>query len=591
MPLSLSTDDRHHQSYRDAGDNLTTVGVTVESNTLAPDAATDTAINAFKDQNHQDLLDVQTKLDAIIDNTDAIETNQDTQTSYLISIDNKVATEATLADFQSDNHTDLLALGTKLDTIAANTSDIDLNTDDLETLVTATNAALATIDGHVDGLEGLITTTNTQIGAINESAASTDTADSGLNGLVKRLNQHATTTEGKIDTVNSNLTTVIGHVDGLETLITSSNTKLDTVNTNLGTIQTNQDTLNAFYNSNFGANTGAIRTASQLGNSGGSADFNSGASTAQTLRTHANNSDGAGNLLTSTAVSATRSLDVNVTQSALPSGASTAANQSTINTSIGTTNTTLTETNLRIGEETETAAATDTSTSGLNGLFKRLLQRVTTLINFYAADYGASSGSIRTAAQVGNSTGTADFGYGNGTNQSLRVISVGYEGTRATYSAAASGLTPAASATDVFTITGSASKTIKITRISVTGSTTAGSGVLVNLQIIKRSTANSGGTSTTLTNVPHDSTSAAATATVRSYTANPTLGSTVGTIRAERVAFESTSVIASRLNWDFGTRGAKNIVLRGTSEVIAINLSAKTVTGGSLSIDIEWVEE
>lgn len=50
----------------------------------------------------------------------------------------------------------------------------------------------------------------------------------------------------------------------------------------------------------------------------------------------------------------------------LPSGAATSANQTTANTSIGATS--------------EAAATTDTATSGLNGLLKRLLQRITTLI-------------------------------------------------------------------------------------------------------------------------------------------------------------------------------------------------------------------
>lgn len=65
-----------------------------------------------------------------------------------------------------------------------------------------------------------------------------------------------------------------------------------------------------------------------------------------------------------------------------------------------------------VGATNEAAAATDTSTSGLNGLVKRLLQRLTTLISFYAADYGASSGAIRVAAQPGNATGAADFNAG-----------------------------------------------------------------------------------------------------------------------------------------------------------------------------------
>lgn len=41
----------------------------------------------------------------------------------------------------------------------------------------------------------------------------------------------------------------------------------------------------------------------------------------------------------------------------------------------------LTETNSRVGPTNEAAAASDTATSGLNGLVKRLLQRVTTVID------------------------------------------------------------------------------------------------------------------------------------------------------------------------------------------------------------------
>jgi len=50
----------------------------------------------------------------------------------------------------------------------------------------------------------------------------------------------------------------------------------------------------------------------------------------------------------------------------LPAGAATSANQTTTNASLGATN--------------ETAAINDTATSGINGLLKRLLQRITTLI-------------------------------------------------------------------------------------------------------------------------------------------------------------------------------------------------------------------
>lgn len=161
----------------------------------------------------------------------------------------------------------------------------------------------------------------------------------------------------------------------------------------------------------------------------------------------------------------------------------------------------------------------------------------------------------------------------------------------ASYSAAAVGLVTTATATDVFTITGSSTKTIKITRIAFSGSTTAGSGIGFNCQLIKRSTANSGGTSSTLTNVPNDSSNAAATATVRSYTANPTVGTAVGTIRAIRYSTTATGAVTTQVEWDFGVRPAQPIVLRGTSEVLAINFSSTTITGPIFNFGIEWTEE
>lgn len=94
---------------------------------------------------------------------------------------------------------------------AASSRPVALSTEDfavidgIETLITATNAAIATtnsslstIDGRVDGLETLVTATNTAIGVTNTS-----------------------------------LTTIDGRVDTLETLIASTNTKLDTAITAL----------------------------------------------------------------------------------------------------------------------------------------------------------------------------------------------------------------------------------------------------------------------------------------------------------------------------------------------------------------------
>lgn len=161
---------------------------------------------------------------------------------------------------------------------------------------------------------------------------------------------------------------------------------------------------------------------------------------------------------------------------------------------------------------------------------------------------------------------------------------------RATYSAAINSFAAANLATDIFTITGSATKTVKIIRIGLTASATTDT--RVNLIILKRSTANSAGTSTTLTNTAHDSNNAAATAVVRAYTANPTTGTLVGNLKVAKTYEAGTSTVATQQYlWIFGDRPSQPIVLRGTGEVLAINQAGVTVLGTSYDIDIEWTEE
>lgn len=172
------------------------------------------------------------------------------------------------------------------------------------------------------------------------------------------------------------------------------------------------------------------------------------------------------------------------------------------------------------------------------------------------------------------------------------VPSVNTEGTRATYSASAQ-LAPAATATDVFTITGSATKTVRILRVQLTGQATAAANVVIALA--KRSAANTGGTSAAITAVPHDSTDAAATATVLNYSVNPAgLGALVDNPRRQLLALPASSSPAfgaTPVVWEFTTRNGKGIVLRGIAQVLAINLLGQTVTGGSMGVDIEWTEE
>lgn len=164
---------------------------------------------------------------------------------------------------------------------------------------------------------------------------------------------------------------------------------------------------------------------------------------------------------------------------------------------------------------------------------------------------------------------------------------------RATYSAAVLGLLSAATATDIFTIAGSATRRVRVMRIEVSSlRTTAG---ISDVQLVRRSTANTGGTSAARVASPHGSNDPAATATVLSYTANPTtLGTLVAAIRASKIFAPAATSIAqpSIVVWTFGEeRGAKNVELIGTSELLAVNLNGATVTGGNWNLSIEWTEE
>lgn len=195
-----------------------------------------------------------------------------------------------------------------------------------------------------------------------------------------------------------------------------------------------------------------------------------------------------------------------------------------------------------------------------------------------------------------NSTKLSDgkYAWRNATISSLGellVNAVPLDGSKATYSAGVSGLVTTATATDVFVISGSATKTIRITNISFSMTTTSGSGGAINLSLIKRSSANSGGTFASSTVVPHDSANASATATVVSYTANPTsLGTTVGVVRSSRYAVvgQNTAFITT---WGFGTRPGQAVVLRGVSQSLALNFNSGSFTGAVADVDVEFTEE
>lgn len=174
-----------------------------------------------------------------------------------------------------------------------------------------------------------------------------------------------------------------------------------------------------------------------------------------------------------------------------------------------------------------------------------------------------------------------------------------YRGVKRTYRAASMvPFVPAVTADRAwFVIGGSASTVVTVKRVVVTGSTlTAVAYIAVNA--VRYSTATTGGTSTNLPQVVMDTNSAAgSSAQVRTYTAVPTDGTLVGTIASRRVLMQATTAVASgplheEIIFDFGNLAdTQGLVLRGTTQEMALRFPVAPATTPTLTVEVEWTEE
>jgi hypothetical protein len=162
-------------------------------------------------------------------------------------------------------------------------------------------------------------------------------------------------------------------------------------------------------------------------------------------------------------------------------------------------------------------------------------------------------------------------------------------GNRPTYSAGVLGMTLAATPTDIFCIQGSATKIVKVKRIDLSGLTSTALAT-VGMQVIKRSTANTGGTATNPTAVPHDSQNPAATATILAYTANPTTGTLVGVLDPFYITASTATTQNNERQKLYGTEEMQAMRLRGTGEMLCLNGNGASFTG-TISIGVDWTEQ
>lgn len=167
------------------------------------------------------------------------------------------------------------------------------------------------------------------------------------------------------------------------------------------------------------------------------------------------------------------------------------------------------------------------------------------------------------------------------------------EGVKASYRLSASDVLPVASATDVVTVCGSATTTVRVNRFSVTADATSAG--VIDFYVFKSTTADTGGAASSVAIGQMDSNDPAPTATALKYTANPaTLGTRV-LIASDHYALPaaaSTGIPVFIWAEDFGTRNNEALVLRGTGQCLVLNMNGQTVPAGmSLYFNVGLTEE
>ena len=168
-----------------------------------------------------------------------------------------------------------------------------------------------------------------------------------------------------------------------------------------------------------------------------------------------------------------------------------------------------------------------------------------------------------------------------------------------TYRAAANFTPQATGAVTVISIQGSATKTIRIKRIGISGVSTANGQNVYALQ--RTSALGAGGTTVNPTVAKLDTNSATATAVVAHYTtslkaAGTGVGGPLSTANVQTCVTAVPTVMvpsATQLFPEFGVPAGQAIVLRGAADFLEVqNLAAANLAAGTvLSYFVEWTED
>jgi hypothetical protein len=169
-----------------------------------------------------------------------------------------------------------------------------------------------------------------------------------------------------------------------------------------------------------------------------------------------------------------------------------------------------------------------------------------------------------------------------------------------TYSAPFSGYAAYATPTDLFSILGSATKTIAIINFAICIQSTAAA--LQTLDIIRRSTASTGGTETVLTPTLYDTDQDAATAVAKTWTTAPgALGASAGIVKTVLGSSSTLTTGPTVIGINYTNHNAPSplsaddlrrpIILRGVAESLNFNYRGAALTAGFLASGfVEWIE-
>lgn len=176
------------------------------------------------------------------------------------------------------------------------------------------------------------------------------------------------------------------------------------------------------------------------------------------------------------------------------------------------------------------------------------------------------------------------------------ALFINTQSNKQTYRMAVVGFTPVASATSpLFSIQGSATKTVRIIHIKISWSSTTGNATNNDIFMQRFSALTGGTTGNTPTGALLDTTNAAQTAVCLQYSAVPTVATAVGGfMAAERMSWVTSGVTVPYtlpIVWDYGFPSSQLPVLRGVAQYFGIVVKAVGAAAPLMTIRISWTEE